>query len=247
MKVLAIVGSLRKKNTYKAVKQFEQIHRGQVEGCDYEYLFLKDMNIERCRGCFLCISKGEVKCPLDDDLALIIHKMESADCIILASPNYSMNVNWLTKNFIDRTAYNLHRPMFFDKRFVLIVTSGNFMGVKQAMKALTVIPSGGKIIGKLDIFTAPELSDKLRFKYAKRFNRKAEKVVKRLSKPYRHKRSIMYLLWFASFKATSRKYKASLPADYNYYKDKDYFVDMELSFLDKMVIKMAMFLMSKIL
>lgn len=246
MKVLAIIGSLRKKNTYEAVKQFEQIHRGQVDGCDYEYLFLKDMNIELCRGCFLCISKGEAKCPLKDELALIIKKIEAADCIIFASPNYSRNVNWLTKNFIDRTAYNLHRPMYFDKRFVLIVTSGNFMGAKQAMKALSVIPSGGKIVGKLDIYTAPELSDKQRSKYTKKYDRKAERVVKRLHKPYRHKKSVMNLLWFASFKATSSKYKASLPADYDYYLEKDYFVETELGFFDKMIINMVKSLMRRI-
>ena len=42
-------------------------------------------------------------CPLkDDDHDLIIDKIESADAVILASPNHSMNVNWRMKNFIDR-------------------------------------------------------------------------------------------------------------------------------------------------
>lgn len=246
MKVLVIIGSLRKKNTYEAVRQFEQIHRAQVDACDYEYLFLKDMNIELCRGCFLCISKGEAKCPLEDELASLIHRIEASDCIILASPNYCRNVNWLTKNLIDRTAYNLHRPVFFDKRFVLIVTSGSFMGAKQAMKALSVIPSGGKIVGKLGIYTAPELSDKQLSKYARRFNRKADRIVKRLGKPFRHNISFMNMFWFASFKATSSKYKASLPADYDYYSEKDYFVETKLRSLHKMIINIATSLMRRI-
>ena len=100
-------------------------------------------------------------------LSYVIKKIESADSIILAGPNYSMNVNWLTKNLIDRFAYNLHRPMFFNKRFVLFITSGNYMGTKQALKALSVLPSGGKIIGELVFYTAPELSDKKRIKQKK--------------------------------------------------------------------------------
>ncbi len=115
MKILAIIGSLRKKHTYEAVKRFEEAHNKHGENIDYEYLFIKDLNFRQCKGCFLCISKGEDKCPLKDDRDLIIQKIESSDCIILACPNYVMNVNGLTKNMIDRFAYNLHRPKYFDK------------------------------------------------------------------------------------------------------------------------------------
>jgi multimeric flavodoxin WrbA len=237
MKILAIITSLRKKNTYGAVKKFEEAHQAYTDNCEYEYLFIKDLNFKQCRGCFLCISHGEDKCPLKDDRDLIIRKIESADCIILAGPNYSMNVNWLTKNMIDRFAYNLHRPMYFNKRFIMLITSGNYMGTKQALKALSVFPSGGKIIGKLVLYTAPELRDKKRLKQDRKFSKKINHIFKLLDKDYRHTPSLLYAFWFASFKAASEMYNKTLRADYEFYRDREYFIETELSIMQKFIIK----------
>ena len=38
MKVLLIMGSLRKKNTYETIKKIENYHK-QYSNCEYEYLF----------------------------------------------------------------------------------------------------------------------------------------------------------------------------------------------------------------
>ena len=37
MKILALIGSLRKKNTYDAVKKIEEAHKQYAENCEYEY------------------------------------------------------------------------------------------------------------------------------------------------------------------------------------------------------------------
>ena len=237
MKILAIIGSLRKKNTYNVIKKIEEYHKAYTKECEYEYLFLKDTDLQQCKGCFLCISKGERFCPLNDNRDFIIQKIESADCIILASPNYSMNVNWLTKNMIDRFAYNLHRPMYFNKRFLLLITTGNFMGAKQAMKALSVLPSGGKIIGKLIVHTAPEMSIKKRQKQEKKIINKSKQFFKIVDKNYSHFPPFGNLIWFASFKAIGEAFKRTLPADYEYYKNKDYFIDVKLTIIKKTLIK----------
>ncbi len=237
MKILAIIGSLRKKNTYNVIKKIEEYHKAYTKECEYEYLFLKDMDFQQCKGCFLCISKGESFCPLKDSRDIIVQKIESADSIILASPNYSMNVNWLTKNMIDRFAYNLHRPMYFNKRFFLLITTGNFMGAKQAMKALSVLPSGGKIIGKLIVDTAPEMSIKKRQKQEKKIINKSNQFFKIVDKDYSHYPPFVNLLWFAAFKATGEVCKETLPADYEYYKNRDYFIDVKLTMINKILIK----------
>ena len=237
MKILAIIGSLRKKNTYNVINKIEEYHKAYTDECEYEYLFLKDLDFKQCRGCFLCISKGERFCPLKDNRDLIIQKIESADCIILASPNYAMNVNWLTKNMIDRFAYNLHRPMYFNKRFFLLITTGSFMGAKQAMKALSVLPSGGKIIGKLIVDTAPEMSMKKRQKQEKKIINKSKQFVKIVDKNYTHFPPFVNLIWFAVFKASGEAFKRTLPADYEYYKNKDYFIDVKLTLIEKIMIK----------
>ena len=59
MKVLAIMGSPRKKgNTYKVSRMVEESMKklGKVE---FEYVFLKDLNIKTCLGCQVCFNKGE--------------------------------------------------------------------------------------------------------------------------------------------------------------------------------------------
>ena len=97
MKILVIVGSLRKANTYNTLKKIEAFHK-QISDCEYEYIFLKDIHFGLCKGCFICISKGEEHCPLRDDRDRIVQKIESSDGVILASPNYASNVSWLLFN-----------------------------------------------------------------------------------------------------------------------------------------------------
>jgi len=238
MKVLAVVSSLRKKNTYNAVKKIEEAHKKHNANCEYEYLFIKDLDFKQCRGCFVCISHGEDKCPLKDDRDLIVEKIESSDCIIFAGPNSSMNVNWLTKNLIDRFSYNLHRPMYFNKRFILLITSGAYIGAKHALRSLSVLPSGGKVVGKFIIHTAPEMAAKKIEKQDKKIRKQAQKIFKNLDKEYNHDTPpFSFLFWFASFKASIEVTKKTLPADYDFYKDKEYFIETRLSWAQKSIIK----------
>jgi hypothetical protein len=37
---------------------------------EFDYLFLKESNLEMCEGCFACIPRGEDKCPLKDSRVL---------------------------------------------------------------------------------------------------------------------------------------------------------------------------------
>jgi len=92
MKVLAIMGSPRKRGSgYKAVKQIEE-KMMELGDIDFDYLFLKDANLQLCRGCFTCISRGEDRCPLKDDRAGIEGKILGSDGVILSSPGYVQNV-----------------------------------------------------------------------------------------------------------------------------------------------------------
>src|SRR5512144_1160353 len=95
MKKLTIMGSHNGKGYgYKIVKMIEgrMIAKGDVE---FEYLFLKDANLKPCTGCYVCMTKGEDKCPLKDDRALIEQTLRGADGIILSSPVYVNNVSGL--------------------------------------------------------------------------------------------------------------------------------------------------------
>ncbi len=129
MKVTAFVGSARKKHTYKATEQF--LHNLQSLGnIEYEIVRLSDYNLEICKGCKLCLDKGEELCQLKDDRDILIEKMNNSDGIIFASPNYSFNLSGLMKIFLDRLGYIFHRPRFFGKAFTSIVVQGVYRGDK---------------------------------------------------------------------------------------------------------------------
>jgi NAD(P)H-dependent FMN reductase len=125
--VLAIIGSPRKGQTYRIVKQFEQ-ELTTMGNIDFEYVLLKDLNISTCRGCTLCLEKGEEFCPEKDDRDFLFQKMKDADGIVLATPVYSLQVTALLKNMLDRFAYIFHRPCFFHKLYIPIVTQGVYGG-----------------------------------------------------------------------------------------------------------------------
>ena len=67
--------------------------------------------------------------------------------------------------------------MFFDKRFIILITSGSYMGAKQALKTLSIFPSGGKIIGKQILYTAPELSVEKKLKQDRKFSKKNNSII----------------------------------------------------------------------
>jgi multimeric flavodoxin WrbA len=81
MKVLVVMGSPRKGNTYRAAERIRELMEahGPVE---FEYLWLRDANLLPCRGCAVCVAKGEEHCPNKDDLQAIVQRMDEADGVV---------------------------------------------------------------------------------------------------------------------------------------------------------------------
>jgi multimeric flavodoxin WrbA len=237
MKVLAIIGSPKKGNTYKITHHVEQRLRLYVQSDDggegaleFDYLFLKDADLGLCKGCFLCIPKGEDRCPLKDNRAEIEKRILASDGIILATPVYSMNVSWLMKNFMDRFAYTLHRPRFVKQKLMLVATAGN-AGKKETLKSLGFTLGGAEQVSKLGVSTPP-------YRYRPRYEAAiARDVDKATRKFYRALRSggplpptFSMVLWFQAFKTVSEKTRDDFPADHAFYKDKkDFFYDTRVS------------------
>ncbi|WP_405306761.1 flavodoxin family protein [Methanobrevibacter sp.] len=118
MKYVIINGSPRRKNTWKMVEQAKMNLKG-----DFEEIHLMKEKIPMCNGCYKCIMEGEEKCPHEDKVKPIVDRMMEADGIIIASPVYAMNVTALLKNFFDHTAYFYHRPDFFTKKALVVVST----------------------------------------------------------------------------------------------------------------------------
>ena len=152
MKVTAVLGSPHKGNGYKISEAIErELKQLGVE--DFERIWLKDIHLEMCMGCFTCFSKGKEFCPLKDDKPEIERKLLGSDGIILISPGYAWNVSGLMKNFIDRFAYTLHRPIFFDQSLMLVANGGS--GLRKVLKSLSISLGGARLSSKLMVTTTP--------------------------------------------------------------------------------------------
>ena len=72
----------------------------EESGNSVEQINLYDKNIGFCRACYACFKTGE--CVLQDDMADILEKTQSADVIVVATPTYFLTMNGMLKTTIDR-------------------------------------------------------------------------------------------------------------------------------------------------
>jgi multimeric flavodoxin WrbA len=230
MKVLAIIGSPRRGNTYRITQQVEDQLRsyakhdsaGEVD-LEFDYLFLADANLELCKGCFVCISHGESNCPLEDSRADIEMQILSSDGVILGSPVYSGNVPWLMKNFIDRFSYTMHRPVFVHQKLMRLVTGGE-VGLRSTLKALSQTMGGSDLVTKLAVKTPPY---KPRPKHVESIARDVDRASRKFYRSLKSGRplppSFPNVIWFQVFKAISEMATEYCPADYEFYENKSHF------------------------
>jgi multimeric flavodoxin WrbA len=150
-KVLAIMGSPRKLgNTYHVTKLVEE--RMQTLGdVQFDYIFLRDLDLGICRGCRLCMNKGEEFCPLKDDREMLEGKILDADGVIFASPTYLGNVSGLMKITLDRFAYVSHRPHFFKNAMALTTSGGGGMTFMLLALSIPLNTWGFKIAHKFGV------------------------------------------------------------------------------------------------
>jgi multimeric flavodoxin WrbA len=175
MQVLAIIGSPRKGHSYRVVQQIEQ-RLTQNPNLRFEYVFLSELNLQACSGCYVCQSRGEQYCPLKDDRADLVRKMQEADGVIFVSPAYTANVTGLMKNMMDRIAYTAHRPAFLGKPAMLVATASSFTG--DTLKALSWFGyTGFEIVSRLGVPVWP--SPRVDWQGGKPAERRIEKAVKR--------------------------------------------------------------------
>ena len=242
MKVLTIIGSPRKKgNSYKAAKKLEQEmkNRGNYE---FEYLFLKDAHLEVCKGCFNCVSRGIEFCPLKDDRAMIQEMMEKADGLVMVSPVYVMAVSALLKNFIDRLAYLCHRPEYHGKKAMVMCTSGG-SGVKETLDYMKMVTNawGYKVTGKCGLATAPwPPKEGMKNKNFRSLEKSSHNFDKSLKSAKKEKYTIERVglkdyMSFRIFKTISENVKEYMPADYQFYKNKEYYQPAQIGIFTKIL------------
>ena len=236
MKITAICGSPRKGNSYKALTTI----RDAFPLIDFEILHLNDMDFNLCKGCYGCVLRGESNCPIKDDKSLILEKISQADGLILASPVYSHMVSALMKNFFDRFGYLAHRPQFFDKYAMSMVTCSGY-GSESALAYMD------KMLGIYGFNLAPSLELQIHPGKVREstlaLNRKksiqaVEALIDKIKTGKPDQPSIGLMVPFMIFKYVSKLDKNLMAADFEYYKYKeDYFYDAKIPFYKKFIAK----------
>ncbi|VBB07209.1 nadph-dependent fmn reductase [Lucifera butyrica] len=127
MRIMAFMGSPRKNgNTAKIVNA---ICKGAKEsGHDVEVYNLSEMDNKGCIACDACQAKKVDFCSIDDKLTTLLPKIAEADCIIVGTPVYCIQVSGYTKNFIDRMRVFLEPDLTIKhlpgKRYITVTCSG---------------------------------------------------------------------------------------------------------------------------
>ena len=83
-----------------------------------EHVFLKDLKMTSCKGCFYCQIEDPGQCIIKDELSPIMDRYFTYDLVILSSPIYIGYCSSLMKLFLDRTfRYVDWRIKFHDEKY----------------------------------------------------------------------------------------------------------------------------------
>ncbi|WP_292368432.1 flavodoxin family protein [Methanoregula sp. UBA64] len=107
MKLLAFNGSPRKKGSTATLLRHAMDGAG-AEGADTEIIDLYDLRYQGCTSCFACKrigGKSYGHCAVQDDLAPVLQKAETADALLIGSPIYFSLTSGMTRSFLERLAY----------------------------------------------------------------------------------------------------------------------------------------------
>jgi multimeric flavodoxin WrbA len=178
-KILVVSASPRKTGLgMKLVEQVMSIIERQVD-VNVDYLFLSDMEVISCQGCYGCLRKHEEKCPLRDDLDELRPLFHSADGFIIASPVYDIAASSYWQSFSERAFSWIHRPPFFGKP-VIIMANAEIAGGETVTGQIehTVETMGMHVSGKIGVAGPGFFADgKYNKKYRAKIIKKMEKAV----------------------------------------------------------------------
>lgn len=153
MKIMAIVGSPRKGSNTDIL--IDKVIEGAQSKTDVELekIYLYEANIKYCNGCGAhSILQGSKDCPLPDDMAGILKRMQEADGFIFGSPNHGRTISAGMTNFFSRMMplLKMHverddagnivhaeaRPLIRGKKAVIVVSQGDNVASSSALVLL---------------------------------------------------------------------------------------------------------------
>lgn len=163
------------------------------EGDELTEFFLPKDGPSFCVGCNGCFVRGEEHCPEAARVQPIMQAVEAADVIVLASPNYCMEMSGAMKNLLDHFAYRwvTHRPhprMFAKVGLALASSAGAppFGTVKSLARQLRwmCVPTVYRFPFVSNAMSADALSEKKR----RELEGKAERLAGKLRRAHERQR-----------------------------------------------------------
>lgn len=248
MKLLAIIGSPRKDgNTFAVVEKISDKLKslGDIE---IEYLFLSDINLELCKGCCSCFINGESSCPNKDDREMIEQKLLASDAVIFASPVYAVNMTALMKNFMDRFAYSMHRPRFFNQKTMIVAVTA-IIGLKETINSMSHIKAMGFNITQTFglIVNSPLTTESMTdTKTTNKIEKEAEKFYKKIISKKPIKPNDESVIQFRIQQKLFFKNKEELPYDWEYFASKGWFDPKRKHFIDNAKVSFSKNLWAKL-
>jgi multimeric flavodoxin WrbA len=158
MKILAIHGSPRSiHSTTRKLAEFV-LQGAAGSGAETEMIDLVDYRITPCTACDACSLNGI--CVNDDDVPVLLIRMQEADGIIFASPVYIDNIPGQMKVFFDRLADAIHYQALAGKIGCSVATTYESGGddvvayLNHVLNYLGIISVGGISVahgGKIEL------------------------------------------------------------------------------------------------
>ena len=122
MNIVSVIGSPRGTTGATAALLKIVLEGAESQGAHTEMIAIKGQEVKPCRACDSCHKIGS--CPQKDSFATIKEKIDKADGLVLASPNYIFQVSAQLKAFLDRCCGVVHCVGFEGKYGASVVTSG---------------------------------------------------------------------------------------------------------------------------
>ncbi len=125
MKTVILFGSPRKDgNTIQLVNILSRTLKNK--GHSVRMLYLNDMNIRPCQGCYACLKKGI--CKINDDMKDIRKYIMESDLIVYATPLYWFGPSGQLKLAIDRSIAFMdedYNSRIKGKKVITLITFGD--------------------------------------------------------------------------------------------------------------------------
>jgi multimeric flavodoxin WrbA len=220
-KILLLNGSFRNGNTVETLEPIKEtlLSKGDVEIREY---FLKDLINTNCYGCALCITKGKEFCPTFEEEKDVIENLEWCDALIIASPVYNGRETFIIKAFFDKFAYFVHRPRFFDKKAMVVVTRGVMFRAAGKYISKVLGQWGFDVTVNCGEPELPVLKDNIVPKVMQKIKNKTDEFYTSLEKD-KPVPGIGKKIWFEVWKLNAAMGKEYNKADYDYWKTNDWF------------------------